>query len=414
MSIEASLIDTSRPTFLFGCTPPREGTSEEKARSSCEKFVARSATLATDGYIVYDIQDEKGRTEITRPFPFRKTLDPSWFASLFHKLSAKNVVVYKSVVESSVENLDLWIDNAIHEHGHTAFNLVGAPSSKMQYQGPTIHEAMRHVSKTRDDCSFGCVSIPERHTKKGNEHQNMIKKNESGAKWFITQGIFDGNAIVKLLHDYGEACRKQYIQPSKVILTFAPCGREKTMTFIKWLGMNVPQNVIDRILNSESPVKESIKIANELLIEILEKSSGCGVPLGLSVESLSIFKDEIDGAHDMFQILQTTLLNNRGSPWSVTWYCVPTTIVGGTLSKSNLDVDLQNGYPMDRVRSLSSASRLSQLQTPLDSGRATPTKESDKNNQNDDKFILTLDSPYLYITVSIAALFGIIIGRYSK
>ena len=62
--VEASLIDSSRPTFLFGSTPPREGTSEEKAKQTCAKFLARSATLAADGYIVYDIQEEKGRTTL--------------------------------------------------------------------------------------------------------------------------------------------------------------------------------------------------------------------------------------------------------------------------------------------------------------------------------------------------------------
>ena len=172
--LEASLIDSSRPTFLFGSTPPREGTGEEKARETCKKFLARSATLATDGYIVYDIQEEVGRTTIARPFPFRKTLDPAWYASLFHEQSAKNVVVYKSVVESSVEALDVWLDKAICEYRHTAFTLVGAPSSRMEYQVPTLVEAMKHVND-REDCSFGSVSIPERHTKKGNEHQNMLK-----------------------------------------------------------------------------------------------------------------------------------------------------------------------------------------------------------------------------------------------
>ena len=53
------------------------------------------------------------------------------------------------------------------------------------------------------------------------------------------RGIFDADPISKLLNDYGDICRKNNATPKKVILTFAPCGRPKTMTFIKWLGMNV-------------------------------------------------------------------------------------------------------------------------------------------------------------------------------
>ena len=85
-----SLKDSSRPSFLFGSTPPREGTTEEKARESCAKFASRSAVLATDGFIVYDIQDEAGRTEMERPFPFRKTMDAALYASYFQGAACAN------------------------------------------------------------------------------------------------------------------------------------------------------------------------------------------------------------------------------------------------------------------------------------------------------------------------------------
>ena len=57
-SLVTVLQDGTRPVFLFGSTPPREGTTIEKAKETCAKFAARSAVLATDGFIVYDIQDE--------------------------------------------------------------------------------------------------------------------------------------------------------------------------------------------------------------------------------------------------------------------------------------------------------------------------------------------------------------------
>jgi hypothetical protein len=45
------LRDSSRPVFLFGTVPPREGTTIEKAKETCAKFAARSVVLATDGFI---------------------------------------------------------------------------------------------------------------------------------------------------------------------------------------------------------------------------------------------------------------------------------------------------------------------------------------------------------------------------
>jgi len=315
------LKDPSRPCFVFGTTPPREGTNDETARQTCQKFLARSAALATDGFIVYDIQDEKGRTETERPFPFRKTLDSAWYASLIPKYSGKQCVVYKSVVEESIESFDNWLQEARYKYKHSAFNIVGAPSSKVVYQGPNMKQAAEHI-KQRGDCHFGCVSIPERHMKKGGEPFNMFQKQSWGAEWFITQGVYASEPTIKLINEYGDLCKREGVVPKKMIITFAPCGRPKTMTFIKWLGIHVPKDIEDRIFASSTPVQESVTILSELLISILEHTGGSGVPLGINVESLSIYKEEIDAAHTLFQKLQTTLLNHRGSPWAVQWFCV--------------------------------------------------------------------------------------------
>eukprot|EP00128_Syssomonas_multiformis_P005238 Colp12_sorted_trinity150504_noHs@10666 len=256
-----------------------------------------------------------------RPFPFRKTMDPSLYASFFPAQSGKQCVVYKCVVENSMEDFDQWLTSAIKEHGHTAFNFVGAASSSIQYAGPTLQSAgLRSVE--RGDCKFGCVTIPERHTSKGNEDENMIRKSQFGAEWFITQGIFAAGPLVTMLNSYGDKCKARGLVPKKVVLTFAPCGRAKTMTFIKWLGMHVPEEVQQRILTAENPVKESMNVLCEILKDVLLQTAGSGVPLGINVESLSIFKEEIDGAHELFQKLQAILLNSSGSPWSVRWFYV--------------------------------------------------------------------------------------------
>jgi hypothetical protein len=86
--------------------------------------------------------------------------------------------------------------------------------------------------------------------------------------------------------------------------------------------MLVPSDVEERIMGAESPVSESVKLLGEVLSTILEQTVGSGVPLGINVESLSIFREEIDAAHTLFQKLQALLLNHRGSPWAVKWYLV--------------------------------------------------------------------------------------------
>uniref|UniRef100_A0A6V2EHG5 Uncharacterized protein n=1 Tax=Ditylum brightwellii TaxID=49249 RepID=A0A6V2EHG5_9STRA len=77
-----------------------------------------------------------------------------------------------------------------------------------------------------------------------------------------------------------------------------------------------------------TPVQESCKLAQENLTKILESTAGCGVPLGLNVESVSGYRDEIDATHDLFSTLQALMLDHRGSPWMVRWYDVPS-VMGG-------------------------------------------------------------------------------------
>jgi hypothetical protein len=284
--------------------------------------------LATDGFVVYSLVDESVRTSLPRPFPFRATMDAALFASFFFSVSGKRCVVYKPVSEGNTDSFDAWLASSVERHGHTAFTLVGAPSSAVGGGGLTLLGALgRAAAQPSSSIGFGCVAIAERHTSKGNEHENMLRKGEAGASWFITQGIFDAAAVIRLLVEYGELCRAKRVAPRKVVLTFAPVGRQKTLSFIKWLGMSVPEDLEARIFASPNPVQESIAALVEVLQKILLGTAGSGVPLGLNVESVSIVKEEIDGAHTLFQTLQATLLNARGSPWAVRWYAAADALI---------------------------------------------------------------------------------------
>lgn len=317
VTLNQALADVSRPVFLFGTVPPLEGTDPAKAEEICSKFVVRGRNLATDGYIVYDIQEEKGRTPDPRPFPFRRTLDPAGYAGTLKRQSGKETIVYKCVVEHSTGAFDKWLDTAIG-HGVTAYNLVGGATSSATYTGPTMDEAAELVRR-RGNCKWGGVTIAERHTKKGTEHENIQRKVDMGAEWFISQAIYDPAPTIKLIQDYAELCKKRGCSAKRIVLTFAPCGREKTMKFIDWLGVSVPKETRDAILGAESPVNTSVELLCSMLSDIMKASAGLGVPLGVSIESVSIFRDEIDATHELFRRTQQMMLDAAGRPWTVRW-----------------------------------------------------------------------------------------------
>lgn len=311
------LLDPARPVFLFGSTPPREGTSVDEQRQIAVKFSSRSWVLASDGFIVYDIQDEAGRTTEKRPFPFRQTVDPSAYGAILRDVSSKQCLIYRSSVSDSKEALDQWLDRCRGADGHAALNLVGAATSKPTQQMRLTLSGAAGMVNRKAGLNFGCVCIAERHLKKGTEHENMMRKAQLGAEWFVSQSVYDAQATIKMLNDYGDGCKARGLAPKKVVLTFAPCGRRKTMQFVKWLGVKVPAAVEQAIFSSENPTQASIEILSRLLETILRATAGSRVPLSVNVESVSIVKEEIDGAHTLFQSLQKIMLDHHGRNWAI-------------------------------------------------------------------------------------------------
>jgi hypothetical protein len=261
---------------IFFSTAAGEGTAPGKVLEVATKFSNRSKALASDGFIVYDIQDEPGRSSDAspRPFPFRRLMDSSPYAALLARTSGKQCLVYKCIADAQ---FDEWIETAHTSHGHSAINVVGRVSSAGEFQGPTIAEAMDKVNQTAA-LKFGCVCIGERHTLESaqargksypTEHLNMIRKQKAGCHWFVSQAIYDIGPTIQLLKDYASLCRQEGVTPRKVILTFAPVSRTKTLNFIKWLGVNVPDDIEKSILEAERPVDKSIDILCDHLKVIL-------------------------------------------------------------------------------------------------------------------------------------------------
>ena len=108
---------------------------------------------------------------------------------------------------------------------------------------------------------------------------------------------------MRLLADYLRDCRGAGVKPRRVVLSFAPVGREKTMDFMRWLGVRIPPETTRDILGSAAPLERSIEICRDNLRRILEQPYAKEVPLGVSVESVSINRDEIDASIDLVHAL---------------------------------------------------------------------------------------------------------------
>ncbi|MDU0355234.1 hypothetical protein RS130_16180 [Paraglaciecola aquimarina] len=298
--------DSHRGVYFIGTTPPKSDTPADKVETIANKLLERVSDIDFDGLIVYDIQDEGSRISKPRPFPFKSTHDPRWYSSLLNEKSKRPVITYKSVIQSDKMAFNDWAEEAWQKYNVKDVVLVGSPSKDIKATLP-LSQAYQTLVESPHNFFIGGVTIAERHASKGNEHERLIEKHKQGCNFFISQAIYDPQATIDLLTRYAIECQKQNLKPQRIILTFSPCGSEKTLEFIDWLGVSVPEATSLRILNAEQPLYESIRICSNGLQQILDAVIPYDLPLGLNIESLTNRKEEIDGSILLYKLLRSKM-----------------------------------------------------------------------------------------------------------
>ncbi|GAA60766.1 hypothetical protein P20652_2633 [Pseudoalteromonas sp. BSi20652] len=306
LSLKEKIEDTKQGVYLIGTTPPKIGTDKAQLKTIAEKLLGRLHEIEYDGVIIYDIQDESSRTNQDRPFPFKQTVDPREYSHLLRNLSAQDVITYKSVAQRGVGEFKDWLSETKNDYDLQNVVLVGSPSSigDIKLSLPDAYKAMAEQS---DDFFLGGVTIAERHSSKRNEHERLIEKTAQGCRFFISQAVYDAQATIELITSYARTCKAQGITPQRIILTFTPCGGEKTLDFMQWLGISVPEATKWRMLDADNTLSESVRICRENLDLILKSCAHLDVPLGLNIESLTNRKEEIDASINLYRLLKATM-----------------------------------------------------------------------------------------------------------
>jgi len=299
MDLKAKLPDPGQTVLLYGTTPPRLGTTPESVAGAADKLAARLAGLPLDGVVVYDIQDETGRSSQPRPFPFVGTVDPREYAKLF----SMPAIVYKALGRMDEAQWRAWL--AESRKDVEFLSIVGRPASRVPY--PLALSRAIRIAAEASGFVVGGVVIAERHDEQRSEAARLLAKGIEGCGYFISQAVYHAPPTQRLLADYLRDCRGAGASPKRVILTFAPCGREKTLAFIRWLGVNVSAETEREILGAANPLAKSIGICRDNLRRILDGPYASHIPLGINVESVSINRDEIDASVDLFHALKEVL-----------------------------------------------------------------------------------------------------------
>ncbi|MGK2954197.1 MAG: methylenetetrahydrofolate reductase [Solirubrobacterales bacterium] len=300
MDLRCRITSLQGEFLLFAVTPPRISTTAEEAQAIAETTVARLEPLGLDGLILYDIDDEVDRNPEERPFPFLPTMDPADYLERHLKAWRKPVVVYRATAKYTEEELRQWIGR--QDTASRMAVLVGAPSRERRV-ATTLRRAQQLRAEVAPGLLLGAVAIPERHTRKDDEHLGLVAKQEAGCSYFVTQVVYDVNATKNLVSDYAYECRDRDLEPVPIVFTFSVCGSMRTLRFLRWLGVDVPRWIENDLRHADDTLDASIKHAEHTALELISFCRHLGVPFGINVESVSIRKVEIEASVQLVERL---------------------------------------------------------------------------------------------------------------
>jgi hypothetical protein len=297
------LARTRGGVLLYGLTPPRQTSTRDQADSIAAAALTRLRSVQVDGLILYDVDAEADRTVAPRPFPFMPMMDPAHF--LDHHLAdwAGSVIVYRAVGKYTGNQLDHWLSEADRDRVLTV--LVGAASRHQMVQ-TSLPEAYRRHAALSLPPRMGGVVIAERHAESGTEHLRMLRKQDAGCEFFVSQVCYDLDHTRNLLSDYTHSCRDRGLDPHPVVLTLAPCGSVKTLEFMTWLGIDVPRWLRAEI-NRGDPLTASYEQCLLNARALIAYCRRLGLPFGINVESLTNRKLEIDASIDLAREIRNLL-----------------------------------------------------------------------------------------------------------
>lgn len=285
----------AREVLLFGLTPPRAETSPERVTEIAERTLARVEALPVDALVLYDIADEADRNSSPRPFPFAKMLDPATYLREGLGRWDRPAVVYRCVGKYEPAELREWLATA-PDNVLTVFVGSSSAGADVRTSLPDAAEIHREV---RPALPMGGVTIPERHSGRGDEHERLLRKQRGGSTFFISQIIYDIAAAKNLASDYRYAVVKDDMDPAPLIFTLSLCGSAKTLSFVEWLGVDVPSWVRNEILHAEDPLTWSKQHALNAAKELASFCRYLGIPFGFNIESVSSRKVEIEAAVEL-------------------------------------------------------------------------------------------------------------------
>lgn len=288
--------------LLYGLTPPKLNLTNEEADIIAQKQLDRLNNIQIDGLVIYDLQDESDRNEAVRTFEFCGTIKPEVYYSQFLRKKYP-AIIYKAVGNYSNDEFGEFLENKDSDFLSV---FVGA-SSKKGTQKLNLSQAYKMKKEQGSKITLGGICIPERHKSKGDEDLRVAGKTIKGCEFFITQAVYNLENAKRFLDDYSNLNMKKV----PIIFTFTPCGNQKTLEFMRWLGIEVPEYFEKRLFQSDDPLKSSVDLSLDMFEFLYKYGRAKGISIGANVESISTRKVEIEASIQLLCKIKSIINSSR-------------------------------------------------------------------------------------------------------
>jgi 5,10-methylenetetrahydrofolate reductase len=175
----------------------------------------------------------------------------------------------------------------------------------------SLKEAYEIWRKNHEDHSvIGAVTIPERHAILKDEDVRILDKVDSGVAYFISQCIFNVEFTKKILEDLIEACQRKKQDIPVMIFTLTICGSIKTLHFMEWLGIHIPEDVKEELKGCSNALVRSVEMAITIAEDLIQYCQERSIPFGFNIESVATRKEEVDASVQLLNTVSKLLREN--------------------------------------------------------------------------------------------------------
>ncbi|MGH9328556.1 MAG: hypothetical protein ACRD2B_17950 [Terriglobia bacterium] len=282
MDFKEKLLDRDQPMTLFEMVPPAAGNPE--AVENVIQQAGRALRLA-DAINLPEIHDES-RGE-PRAAKFVERVEPRVLGNRIRQQLGMDVVVNRCVVYEA--DPIPWFRKTVGEFGFQQVVIVGGESSRTSYPGPSVLDAARRLQAAGLNTTLGGISIPSRVR----EAERIRRKAQAGLTFFTTQVLFDANDIVWLLQ------RLNGLE-ARIFLSFAPVSHRRDLDFLRWLGVDIPQDLDHFVLRESedgqasqavegngSCLDRSLDLFQRILMDVFDNLPPDPPPIGLNIEHIN-------------------------------------------------------------------------------------------------------------------------------